>query len=193
MNDFSIYFNLGLTHVLDWNAYDHVLFLTVLVAASTFKDWKRVVGLVTLFTIGHTASLVLAAYDVLAVSGSLIEFLIPVSILITAFYNLFTAGKTKNGSILLLYVVTLFFGLIHGFGFSSFFVSTTGSGGIEVLRLLAFAVGIEAAQLIVVLIVLLLAFIFQNIFRLSKRDWVLIISAIIIGLTIPMLRENWIL
>lgn len=193
MNEFWIYFKLGLTHVLDYNAYDHVLFLTVLVAAYTFYEWKNVVGLVTVFTIGHTISLILASYDIVNVSSSIIEFLIPITIFITALYNLFTAGKNNNSRISILYATTLFFGIIHGLGFSSFFLSTTGSKGVEILRLLEFALGIEAAQLIVVLVVLILSFIFQSIFKFSKRDWTLVISSIVIGLVIPMLITNWIL
>ena len=193
MNEFWIYFKLGLTHVLDYNAYDHVLFLTVLVAAYTFYEWKNVVGLVTVFTIGHTISLILASYDIVNVSSSIIEFLIPITILITALYNLFTAGKNNNSRISILYATTLFFGIIHGLGFSSFFLSTTGSKGVEILRLLEFALGIEAAQLIVVLVVLILSFIFQSIFKFSKRDWTLVISSIVIGLVIPMLITVWIL
>ncbi|PZW44264.1 HupE/UreJ protein [Mesonia algae] len=193
MNEFWIYFKLGLTHVLDYNAYDHVLFLTVLVAAYTFYEWKNVVGLVTVFTIGHTISLILASYDIVNVSSSIIEFLIPITIFITALYNLFTAGKNNNSRISILYATTLFFGIIHGLGFSSFFLSTTGSKGVEILRLLEFALGIEAAQLIVVLVVLILSFIFQSIFKFSKRDWTLVISSIVIGLVIPMLIANWIL
>jgi len=193
MNEFWIYFKLGLTHVLDYNAYDHVLFLTVLVAAYTFYEWKNVVGLVTVFTIGHTISLILASYDIVNVSSSIIEFLIPITIFITALYNLFTAGKNNNSRISILYATTLFFGIIHGLGFSSFFLSTTGSKGVEILRLLEFALGIEAAQLIVVLVVLIISFIFQSIFKFSKRDWTLVISSIVIGLVIPMLIANWIL
>ncbi|TXK72738.1 HupE/UreJ family protein [Mesonia sp. HuA40] len=193
MNDFLIYFNLGLTHVLDWNAYDHVLFLSVLVAAFGFKDFKPVIALVTLFTLGHTLSLVLAAYDWVSLSSRVIEFLIPVSILVTAIYRLFTAGKNVKSGKTLLYAITLFFGLVHGFGFSSFFLSTTGSSGVDFGRLFAFAVGIEAAQLIVVLVVLLLSLVFQSLLRFSKRDWVLFIAALVIGLSIPLLRANWIL
>ncbi|MDQ7917961.1 HupE/UreJ family protein [Mesonia sp. MT50] len=193
MNEFWIYFKLGLTHVLDYNAYDHVLFLTVLVAAYTFQQWKNVVGLVTIFTLGHTVSLVLAAYDVVHANSEMVEFFIPITILITALYNLFTAGKKNTSRLTILYITTLFFGVIHGLGFSSFFLSTTGSKGVEILRLLEFALGIEAAQLIVVLVVLILAFIVQTIFKFSKRDWILVVSSIVVGLVIPMLMANWIL
>ena len=191
MTDFWLYFKLGLEHVLDWQAYDHVLFIIVLCAAYNFNAWRKLLILVTLFTVGHTVSLLLANYGVVSVSSSWIEFLIPITILVTALFNLFTAGKEKRAEKLgLFYITTLFFGLIHGFGFAGYFKMISNDN--DVLHLLEFAFGIEAAQLIVVVLVLILAFIVQTIFRFNKRDWVLVISSIVIGLVIPMLVENWI-
>ncbi|PKA83138.1 HupE/UreJ protein [Ulvibacter sp. MAR_2010_11] len=191
MSDFWLYFKLGLEHVLDWKAYDHILFLIVLCAAYTFSSWKRLLLLVTLFTVGHTISLLLANYNVVSVSTRWIEFLIPITILLAAIFNLFTAGKEKRHEKLgLFYIITVFFGLIHGFGFATYYKMI--SGGNEILPLLEFALGVEAAQIIVVLLVLILAFIFQMLFRFNKRDWVLVISSIVIGMVIPMLISNWI-
>lgn len=193
MDEFWIYFQLGLTHVLDWNAYDHILYLTALVAAYTLVAWKRVFWLVSIFTIGHTLSLALAAFNIVRVDISWVEFLIPVSILAAAAYNLIFAKKDiAHQKVNLLYFVTLFFGFVHGFGFSTYFIMISENSESKALMLLEFALGIEFAQLIVVLVVLIFAFIFQNMFNLAKRDWVLIISSIIIGLSIPILRENWI-
>lgn len=122
MSEFWIYFNIGLKHVLDINAYDHVLFLLALTVPYTFKDWKRVLILVTLFTVGHTLSLMLSVYEVVYIKESLVEFLIPITILITALFHLFTAGKSsKKESITFVAFVTLFFGIIHGLGFSNYF------------------------------------------------------------------------
>ena len=190
MSDFWLYLKLGLTHVLDWQAYDHIVFLIVLVAAYNFSNWKRIFILVSLFTIGHTASLLLANYSVVTVSSKWIEFLIPVTILVAAVYNLFTSGKiNRSGKVGLFYVITVFFGLIHGFGFATYYKMITG--GNEILPLLEFALGIEFAQLIIVAIVLISSFIFQSIFRFNKRDWVLVVSSIVIGVVIPMLQNNW--
>ena len=190
MSDFWLYFKLGLTHVLDWQAYDHVLFLIVLVAAYNFSNWKRIFILVSLFTIGHTISLLLANYNIISVSSKWIEFLIPVTILVAALYNLFTSGKNnRNEKVGLFYVITIFFGLIHGFGFATYYKMI--SGGNEILPLLEFALGVEAAQIIVVTIVLILSFIFQSIFRFNKKNWVLVVSSIVIGVIIPMLQNNW--
>jgi hypothetical protein len=190
MTEFFLYLKLGLTHVLDWQAYDHVLFLIVLVAAYNFSNWKRIIILVSLFTLGHTVSLLLANFNMVLVSSKWIEFLIPVTILITAIYNLGASGKNnRSEKVGLFYVITLFFGLIHGFGFATYFKMI--SGGNEILPLLEFALGVEIAQIIVVGAVLILNFIFQTIFRFSKRDWVLVISSIVIGVIIPMLQNTW--
>ena len=190
MSDFWLYLKLGLTHVLDWQAYDHIVFLIVLIAAYNFSNWKRIFILVSLFTIGHTASLLLANYSVVTVSSKWIEFLIPVTILLAAVYNLFTSGKiNRSEKVGLFYVITVFFGLIHGFGFATYYKMITG--GNEILPLFEFALGIEFAQLIIVAIVLISSFIFQSIFRFNKRDWVLVVSSIVIGVVIPMLQNNW--
>ena len=191
MSDFWLYFNLGLHHVLDWKAYDHILFLIVLCAAYTFISWQRLLLLVTLFTVGHTLSLLLANYNIVTVSSTVIEFLIPITILVTALFNLFTAGKQKKGEKMgLLYIVMLFFGLIHGMGFASFFKALDSDG--EFLPLVEFALGIEAAQIIVVIFLLILAFIFTAIFRFNKRDYILVVSSLVIAMVVPMLIENWI-
>lgn len=191
MTDFWLYFNLGLHHVLDWKAYDHVLFLIVLCAAYNFSSWKKILILVTMFTIGHTISLLLASYNVVSVSGKVIEFLIPITILATAIFNLFTAGKTNRvEKMTVFYTFTLFFGLIHGLGFASFYNQLQSDR--ELLPLLEFALGIETAQIIVVIIFLIISFIFQTIFRFNKRDWILVVSSIVIGMVIPMVIDNWI-
>ena len=194
LSDFWFNLKLGLFHVLDWNAYDHVLFLIALVATCTFTHYKKVFYLVSVFTIGHTLSLCLAAYDVITVKSEIIEFLIPVSILFTAIYNiLFYKKNTKTNSLYMLYFFTLFFGLVHGFGFSYYFNMISQSAENKFVMLIEFALGVELSQLIVVLFVLILAFLLQNVFKVSKRDWVLIASSIVIGLCIPILRETWIL
>ena len=186
----NFWFNVqyGINHVLDPNGYDHVLFLMVLAVPYVFKDWKRVLILVSMFALGHTLSLVLAAYGVVSVNGKLVEFLIPVTILIAALYNVFTAGKKEKSSKLsLLFFATLFFGLIHGLGFAREFKMFAGQSENKLKLLIEFALGIEIAQIIIVFVVLFLGFLFQTIFRFSKRDWVMVLSAVVVGLVIPMI------
>ena len=179
----------GLFHVLDWNAYDHVLFLIALVVVYDFKNWKKVFWLISLFTIGHTLTLILAAYNIVSVNSNLVEFLIPVTIITTAVVNIFYAKRaTKNLKTNTNLIFALFFGLIHGLAFAGGFKMLIGKSNSKILPLLEFALGIETAQIIIVIIILILGFIFQNIFRFSKRDWILIVSSIVIGVAIPILK-----
>ena len=195
MSEFWLYFKIGLNHVLDIHAYDHVLFLIALMVPYAFKDWKRVLILVSLFTLGHTLALLLSVFGIVSVKSSLVEFLIPITILVTAVFHLFTAGKSsKNESITFVAIVTLFFGIIHGLGFSNYFKTILpGNASDKLLPLVEFALGIEAAQVIVVFLVLILAYIVQTFFRFSKRDWALVMSAFIIGVVTPMIihSEIW--
>jgi len=191
MSEFWLYFKLGLEHVLDWLAYDHILFLIVLVASYSFNSWKRVLWLVSIFTLGHTLSLFLAVYGVVKVSANFVELLIGLTILFTAFYNiLFAKKKEHQRNIGILYISAAFFGVIHGLGFSRYFKMIFPDSSNKFFPLIEFALGIEAAQIIVVISALILSFIFQNIFRITRRDWILIVSAIVIGILLPILRET---
>ncbi|WP_111308989.1 HupE/UreJ family protein [Confluentibacter sediminis] len=189
----NIWFNIqyGINHVLDINAYDHVLFLIALSVPYVFKDWKRVLLLVSMFTLGHTLSLVLAVYDIVRIKVSLVEFLIPITILIVAIFNVFTAGKgPQKGNVGVLFISTLFFGLIHGLGFAREFKIMLGDTDNKLVLLVEFALGIEIAQIIIVFIVLFLGYLVQTLFRFSKRDWVMVISAVVVGLVIPMILKS---
>ena len=192
MSEFWIYFQIGLKHVLDIHAYDHVLFLIALAVPFSFKDWKQIVLLVSMFTIGHTLALLLSIFGIIAIKVNVVELLIPITILITALFNLFTAGKSsKKESINLVFFITLFFGIIHGLGFSNYFKSILGgSPSSKLIPLGEFALGIEAAQIAVVFVVLVLSYIVQTVFRFSKRDWTLVMSAFIIGVVLPMIVES---
>jgi HupE / UreJ protein len=192
MSEFWLYFNIGLKHVLDINAYDHVLFLMALTIPFAFKDWKRLLLLITFFTLGHTTALFLSIFGIIAVKANLIEFVIPITILLVAVFNLFTAGKNnKNEGISVVAFVTLLFGIIHGLGFSNYFKGLLpGTATDKILPLSEFALGIEAAQIIVVFVILIISYIVQTVFRFSKRDWTLVMSAFIIGVVIPLIFQN---
>ena len=190
MDDFMLYFKMGLNHVLDFSAIDHILFLIVLTVVFSFKQWKKVLWLITLFTLGHSLSLSLAAFEIVEISVDLIEFLIPLTIFITAVINLFTAKKTSKGKENINLVFALFFGLIHGLGFSNYFKMMIGQEEDKVLPLLEFALGIEAAQVITVLSILSLGFFFQNVFNVNRRDWILVFSSIVIGFSIQMMIDS---
>jgi len=187
MDDFLLYFELGLHHVLDFAAYDHILFLIVLAVVFSFNQWKKAVWLITFFTIGHTLTLGLAAYGVLNIRVDIIEFLIPVTIFITGAANVIRANKASSGKEKLNLFFALFFGLIHGLGFSNYFRLMIGQEEDKFFPLLEFALGIEASQVIIVFGILIIGTLLQNFFRVSKRDWVLVSSAIVIGFVIPMM------
>ncbi|HPF96230.1 MAG: HupE/UreJ family protein [Mangrovimonas sp.] len=191
LDEFWFNVNHGINHVLDINGYDHVLFLMVLTVPYLFKDWKRVLFLVTTFTLGHTLSLVLAAFNVIRINVSWVEFLIPVTIILVAVFNVFTAGKSpQKNKIGVLFFSTLFFGLIHGLGFAREFQLMVGASDNKWAVLFEFAIGIEMAQVIIVFIVLIVSYIMQTVFRFSRRDWMLVVSSIVIGMAIPMVLER---
>ncbi len=192
MSEFWIYFEKGLRHILNLSAYDHILFLIALTVPYAFKDWKRLLLLVTIFAVGHTLALLLSVFGVVIIKGNLVEFLIPITILIVAFFNLFAAGKSsKQESISIIGFITLFFGIIHGLSFAGYFKTLVGgSPQSKLLPLLEYSLGIETAQIIVVFIVLILSYIVQTFFRFSKRDWTLVMSAFVIGVVLPMILSS---
>ncbi|MEZ7516532.1 HupE/UreJ family protein [Flavobacterium frigidarium] len=192
MSEFWIYFQIGLKHVLDINAYDHVLFLMALAIPYSFKDWKRILLLVSLFTLGHTVALFLSVFEIVTVKAHIVELLIPITILLTAIFNLFNSGKSaKNNKVSMVFFTTLFFGVIHGLGFSNYFKTILGGLALsKILPLAEFALGIEGAQIAVVFAILILSYIAQTVFRFSKRDWTLVMSAFVIGVVVPMIIEN---
>lgn len=191
MSDFELFVRMGFNHVADWKAYDHLLFMALLAIPYTFKDWKRVVLLVTVFTLGHTLTSLLAVYGDLAIAPSLIEFLIPATIVVTGIYNLITARKpTAEVNQVIFLLITFFFGGIHGLGFSRYFIEMTRGIEGKLLPLLEFSLGVELAQILVLILFLLLNVLMTGLLRYSRREWVQIGSAIVIGMAIPMLLER---
>ena len=190
MDNFILYFKMGLNHVLDFSAYDHILFLIVLAVVFNLNQFKKVLWLVTLFTIGHSVTLALSAYGVLKIKTDIIEFLIPVTIFITGIFNVLTAKKSATNKENINLVFAALFGLIHGLGFSNYFKMMVGKEEDKLFPLLEFALGIEAAQIIIVIGILIIGTILQNFFRVTRRDWVLVSSSIVIGFAIQMMLDR---
>ncbi len=190
MNDFVLFLKLAINHVLNWNAYDHILFFIVLAVIYQFKDWKKALWLITLFTIGHTTTLGLATYNIVNIDVKIIEFLIPLTIFITALVNLFTTRKKNFYMANTNLFFAFFFGLIHGLGLSGFLKMILEDNESKLLPLLEFALGVELAQVAIVILILLFGFIAQNILNIKKRDWVLVLSSIVVGIVLPMLIER---
>ena len=191
MQDFSLYFELGWQHILNWKGYDHILFVIVLCGAYTLTDWKRVLLLVTAFTIGHSITLALSVLKIITVKTDLIEFLIPVTILVTAASNILSGKSSRPKGVQLKYILALFFGLIHGMGFSNYLNSLLGKSTNIVAELFAFNIGLEFGQILIVTGILLLSFILINIFKVKKWNWNFFLSSAIFGISFIMAAERW--
>ena len=191
MSDFWLLVELGFSHVWDWRGYDHLLFLAALCLPFSARQWKSLLWLITCFTIGHSLSLVLASLEVVKVSSTWIEFLIPMSIATTAVYNMIYAQRVWVRSNRLVLWVTLFFGLVHGFGFAGYFELIRDVEQPLWSSLLFFALGIEGAQIVLGALMLLLSFVVLSVLGRNRRDWVLVVSSVIIGILLPIIIERW--
>ena len=191
MSDFWLLVELGFSHVWDWQGYDHLLFLAALCLPFSARQWKPLLWLITCFTIGHSLSLILASLEVLEVSSAWIEFLIPLSIAATAVYNMIYAQRVWVRSNWLVMGVTLFFGLVHGFGFAGYFELIRDVEQPLWSSLLFFALGIEGAQIVLGTLMLLLSLVALNVFDRNRRDWILVVSSVIIGILLPIIIERW--
>lgn len=191
MEDIWSHVQKGMFHVLNLDAYDHILFIIVITVPFLFNKWKRVLALISLFALGHGISLALATYGIVKVNNSLVEFLIGMTILIVALYNVFTSGKKPESErIGISLIASIFFGIVHGFGFAGLFNGLRDAKHHKLIGVLEHVVGIELGQLLVAFLILFISFLCQTIFRFSKRDWVLVWSSIVIGLLIPMLLNS---
>jgi hypothetical protein len=192
MSEFSLYFELGKDHILDYaNGYDHILFVIALCALYIGRDWKKVLILITAFTIGHSVTLALSTLRIVNVEPDLIEFLIPLTIFITAVSNLF---KNENAigdkPMQMNYFYAAFFGLIHGLGFSNYLRSILGKDKNIITQLLAFNVGLEVGQIIIVILFMSVCFILVDLFGVNRRDWKMVISSAIAGIALVLMKDH---
>jgi HupE / UreJ protein len=192
MSEFHLYFDLGKDHILDYaNGYDHILFVVALCALYITRDWKKLLILVTAFTIGHSITLALSTLRVVSVKAELIEFLIPLTIFVTAVSNLFkNENKVSDGPMQMNYIFASFFGLIHGLGFSNYLKSLLGKDQSIITQLLAFNLGLELGQIIIVVLFMSTAFVVVDLFGLNRRDWKMVISSAIAGISLILMKDN---
>lgn len=188
LNQFSTYFELGLRHIADLDAYDHMLFILALICVYQIIDARRIVILVTSFTIGHSLTLILATAKIIRVDSDWIEFLIPVTIFFTAAMNIFRGQKASRGSMFWAYFLAAFFGLIHGLGFSNYLQMLLSQEADLFVPLLAFNLGIEVGQIIVVIVILLFSLLAFQVFRFKHRDWILVISGACAGIALILAK-----
>ena len=189
MQDFLFYLKLGWEHIISLDALDHQLFVLVLVAVFGLKDWKKILWLVTAFTIGHSITLAMSVLDFLRVPGTWVEFLIPVTIFITATDNILMRNRPKN-LMQMNYYLALFFGLIHGMGFANTARVMMSEEQNIFWPLLGFNIGLELGQIVVVAIILAVLFILVDLFKVSRKDWVMFVSSAVSALSLQMLLER---
>ena len=190
MNDFRFYFALGWEHIISPDALDHIFFIAALAAIYMLKDWKQVLILVTAFTLGHTITLVLSSKEWIKVESETIEFLIPCTIAITAFSNLFQKQFTPK-AVRINYFLALFFGLIHGLAFANLLRMLLATNQSFAASMFSFSVGLEAGQILVVLLILLLSQLLIGGLNVERRHWVIFLSAAVFSLAVQMALERW--
>ena len=189
MQDFIFYLKLGWEHIISLDALDHQLFVLVLVAVYSFGDWKKILVLVTAFTIGHSITLALSTLDIIRFSSDWVEFLIPLTIVITAFDNIIFKGN-QSKLMRINYFLALFFGLIHGMGFANTARMMLAKEQNLFTPLLGFNIGLELGQIVVVTAFLMLLFVVIKIFRVHKKDWIMFISSGVFALALKMTLER---
>ena len=192
MHSIALYLELGLEHISDLAGYDHILFLVALCAVYRVEDWRRLIILVTAFTIGHSITLALSSFEIVVIPSNIIEFLIPVTIFLTALRNV-TSSSSPGQSVSMTshYLMALGFGFIHGMGFSNYFRALMMDSSSIVVPLLGFNLGIEAGQLMVVVAIMLAAFLIVSMIGVKHRDWNLFVSGAAAGISLVLMNDTW--
>lgn len=191
MSEFQLYLQLGFEHISDINGYDHILFLVALCASYLFSQWKQVLILVTAFTIGHSVTLALSTLNVILVPSEIIEFLIPVTIFLTAILNIFQKeGQFSQEKMKRNYALALFFGMIHGMGFSNYLKELLGQEQNIFTPLLAFNVGLELGQILIVAVIMVISYLCVQIFKVPQKWWTIIVSIIVAITAIKLMIDT---
>ncbi len=189
MQDFIFYLKLGWEHIISKDALDHQLFVLVLVAVYSYKDWQKIILLVTAFTIGHSVTLALSVIDIIRISSKWVEFLIPLTILITALDNILMKNK-QNSLMKMNYYLALIFGFIHGMGFANTARMMIAKEQSLFVPLLGFNIGLELGQIVVVLFILIAFFILISLFKIQRKDWIMFVSSGVFALSLQMALER---
>ncbi len=193
MSEFYLWFNTGTEHILDWNGYDHILYVISLCVLFSISDWKRLLVLVTAFTIGHSLTLAASVLNIFQVKQSYIEVLIPLTILITCVINLMYRNKLtqqRNINFKLNYLMALFFGFIHGLGFSYLLRSMLGKEENLIFPLLSFNLGLEFGQLFIVVFMLIISIFIGKFTRVKKQDVVFFVSSAVFGIAFVLFMQR---
>lgn len=189
MQDFLFYLKLGWEHIISLDALDHQLFVLALIAAYSFNDLKKILILVTAFTIGHSITLALSIFDIVRINSAWVEFLIPLTIVLTSLGNIVMKNKKQSQS-KINYYLALIFGLIHGMGFANTARVMIAKSQSIAIPLLGFNIGLELGQIAIVFGILILLFILLKICKVNQKDWVLFVSSGVFALSLKMTLER---
>ncbi len=185
MEEFKIWFSVGFDHILNIQALDHILFILALVVIYKPSRIKQIVLLITAFTVGHSITLIISALELISYDQKIIEFAIPLTIVITSINNIISRKQEQSKSVGLNYFIALVFGLIHGLGFANYLKALLFKGNI-ILELFSFNVGIEVAQLVVVSAFLIISYLGSNYLFRKRENWVLFVSSVIFGISLML-------
>ena len=189
MHPFQFYLKLGFNHIANFNGYDHILFLVVLCAVYQLKQWKKIIILVTAFTIGHSITLFLVSVDIFSIPSRYVKLLIPITIMITSLHNIRSIEKIKNSNMSKNYFLALFFGLIHGMDFSNYFKALIMSPEEIIIPLLAFNIGLEIGQFLIVFVIVLISYVFLCVLKIKYYSWNLFVSGAAFGISLISILE----
>ena len=188
MEEFKTWFFIGFDHIMDIQALDHTLFILALVVAYDSSQIKKIIFLITAFTIGHSVTLAISALELISFNQKIIEFSIPLTIFLTALNNIVNRKESKKKFVSSNYIIGLVFGLIHGLGFANYLKALLFKGNV-IFELFAFNVGIEIAQIILVFVFLFLSFLFSRFVFSKRKDWILFISSLIMGVSLMLISN----
>ena len=189
MHPFQFYLKLGFNHIANFNGYDHILFLVVLCAVYQLKQWKKIIILVTAFTIGHSITLFLVSFDIFSIPSRYVKLLIPITIMITSLHNIGSIEKIKNSNMSKNYFLALFFGLIHGMDFSNYFKALIMSPEEIIIPLLAFNIGLEIGQFLIVFVIVYISYVFLSVLKVKYYSWNLFVSGAAFGVSLISILE----
>ena len=189
MHPFQFYLKLGFNHIANFNGYDHILFLVVLCAVYQLKQWKKIIILVTAFTIGHSITLFLVSFDIFSIPSRYVKLLIPITIMITSLHNIRSIEIIRNSNMSKNYFLALFFGLIHGMDFSNYFKALIMSPNEIIIPLFGFNVGLEIGQFLIVFFIVLISYVFLSFLKVKYYSWNLFVYGAAFGISLISILE----
>jgi uncharacterized BrkB/YihY/UPF0761 family membrane protein len=194
-SQFKMYFHLGFEHIIALDAQDHIIFVVALMAIYQLKDWRRILILVTAFTLGHSITLAISGLGYFTGDPKIVETLIAFSILVAALVNLGQRLPRANQRAsmqerFLRYGIAFCFGLVHGLGFARQFKSISGGISDLLFKLLAFNIGLEVGQIVIVLLILLLSFLFTRHLQKREHDWNVLLSGAALGISLFLILQR---